>query len=195
MTTKKLPKAQVYKERTIHTYSELWHGSGVLLQRAKGEPKGSYWLWMGSLILTAFAFEAYLNHIGPKLFSYWDALETLSPENKLNVICEKLKIDLPKNNRPRQTVHGLFRFRNNLAHGKTITIKERFEIDVNQCTDKFLANQKATWETYCTKRNSDRVREDIEKVMRLIHEKANLENDPLYGFGMYSASAKLQQDF
>ena len=74
MTTGRPPKAQVSKKRTVHTYAELWHGSRVLLERAQAEPKGSKWLWMGSLFLTAFSFEAYLNHIGPKVFECWESL-------------------------------------------------------------------------------------------------------------------------
>ena len=110
MTTRKLQKAQVSKKRDVHTYAELWHGSGVLLERGQAELKGSKWLWMGSLILTAFSLEAYLNHIGPKIFACWKAAleRPLSPEGKLDIICEKLGIDLHRGKRPRQTIKELF---------------------------------------------------------------------------------------
>jgi len=96
---------------------------------------------MGSLIFTAFSFEAYLNHIGPKIFSCWEALEILSPEGKLDIVCEKLQINIPKGNRPRQTVRELFKFRNNLAHGKTVTIEESSIPDVDQYFEQFFGER------------------------------------------------------
>jgi hypothetical protein len=194
MTAQKPPKAQVSKKRNIHTYAELWHGSKVLLQRGQAELKGSNLLWMGSLILTAFSLEAYLNHIGPKLFTCWKGLEPLSPEGKFDVICEKLGIELPKDQRPRQTIKGLLRFRNNLAHGKTVTIEEETSVDADEYFEEFFSQRPlATWEKYCTEGKALKAREDIEQVMRLIHEKVCPGNDPLFGFGRCLASASLQQ--
>lgn len=192
MTTRKFPKVQVSKERTVSTYSELWHGSWVLLQRAKEDERGSYWLWMGSLMFTAFSFEAYLNHIGPKIFACWPALEKLSPEGKLDIVCEKLEIDLPKSERPRQTIRELFKFRNNLAHGKTVTIKENTVRDVDKDSEKFFGEPPlATWEKYCTERNVQRALEDVEQVMRIIHDTAKPPNDPLF-LKMSFSSASLE---
>jgi hypothetical protein len=195
MKARKPPKAQVSKKRNIHTYYELWHGSWVLLQRAQAKPEGSYWLWMGSLLFTAFSLEAYLNHIGPKLFSCWDALEVLSPEGKLDIICERLAIDLPKDKRPRQTVRELIKFRNNLAHGKTVAIEEKAVHDVDQNLYEFMGKRPlATWEEYCTEHNAQRAREDIEQIMQLIHEKAKIENGRLFSPGLIEASASLHKE-
>jgi len=191
----KTPKAQVSKKRTVHTYAELWHGSKVLLERSQAEMKGSKWLWMGSLILTAFSLEAYLNHIGPIIFECWDSLDRLSPEGKLDIICEKLGINLDKGARPRQTVHELIKFRNNLAHGKTVPVPPENTIrDVDQYLDKFLGIRPlAVWEKFCTEKKAIRAREDIEKVLQLIHDKVNPENDPLFSTGVTLHSASIQQ--
>jgi hypothetical protein len=184
-------KAQVYKKRTVTTYAELWHGSRVLLERAQAERKGSYWLWMGSLLFSAFTFEAYLNHIGPNLFLSWDALATLRTASKLTVVCEKLRLELSEKKRPRKTVHELFIFRNSLAHGKTVPIKENIVRDADDYLDEFLGERPlATWEKYCTEKNALRIREDVEEVIRLIHAKAKPENDPVFftGYSLHSAS-------
>ena len=192
MMNRKPPKARVSKKRDVHTYAELWHGSRVLLERAQAEPKGSKWLWMGSLLLTAFSFEAYLNHIGPKVFECWDALEVLSPQGKLDIICESLGIIFLKDMRPHQTVHELIKFRNNLAHGKTVTVEENTHHDVDQYLDEFLGLRPlAIWEGYCTEKNAIRAREDTEIVLRLIHDKVKPENDPLFSFGISLHSASL----
>jgi hypothetical protein len=193
MINRKPPKARVSKKRDVHTYAELWHGSRILLERGQAELKGSKWLWMGSLILTTFSFEAYLNHVGPKLFACWDIFEkVISPEGKLSIVCEKLGMDLPKDKRPRQTVRKLIEFRNNLAHGKTVTIEDESNPDVNEYFEEFLGKHPlATWEEYCTEENALRAREDIKQIMEIIQKKAKPNNDALLGFGMYSASASL----
>src|SRR5271156_3759617 len=77
------PKVRVTKERTVRMYVEMWQGATILLRRAELEPTGNYWVLMSVLLLTAFAFEAYLNHIGPKLFQSWSELERLPPLEKL----------------------------------------------------------------------------------------------------------------
>jgi hypothetical protein len=201
MTSQKPSKVQVLKERTINTYSELWHGLGVLLQRSKNETLGSYWLRMSSLILTAFSFEAYLNHIGQKLFACWPIFEKLvSPEDKLDIVCEKIEIDLLKGKRPRQTVRELFKFRNDLAHGRTVTVPQKknaiCDVDLDQYFEEFFIQWPlATWEKYCSENNAVRARDDIKQIMQLIHEKVKPENDTLFGFGMYSASASLKPVF
>ncbi len=198
MTTQKPKNVYVSKKRTVTTYSELWHGSKVLLKRAQDDPNGSYWLWMGSLAFSAFSafsFEAYMNHIGPKLFTTWDHLETLSPEGKLDVLCEKLGIILPKDKSPRQTIHQLFRFRNKLVHGKTVSIKENTIWDTSTDLFKYMGERPlATWEKYCTEKNVIKVLQDMEALIRLIHGKAGPKDDPVFSFGFDLHSASAQQE-
>jgi hypothetical protein len=195
MNNRKPQKAQVSKKRPVHTYAELWHGAGVLLKRAQDEPKGSKWLLMGHLILIEFSFEAYLNHIGPKLFAYWKQVleKKLSIENKIDLICERVGINLPKNIRPRKTVNELFKFRNQIAHGETISIEENTIRDIDQYLDEFIGIPPLTkWEKYCNENNSKIALEDIKKVMELIQKKAN-PKEPLFFSGISEASASLQQ--
>ena len=50
--------------REVRTFVDLAHGADVLIQKTVQEPKGSYDTTMSALLLTAFTFEAYLNHLG-----------------------------------------------------------------------------------------------------------------------------------
>ena len=84
-------KVVVTKERNVTTYAEMWHTSYCLLVKGQEELKMSVHQFRASLIFTAFTFEAYLNHIGAKIFSCWEDLERLSPKEKLNVIAERLR--------------------------------------------------------------------------------------------------------
>lgn len=188
-------KAVVSKTREVHTYAELWHGSRVLLERAQADPKGCYWLWMASLVFSAFSLEAYLNHIGSKLFRSWNALERLSPEEKLLVVCEKLNLEFDSGVRPLNTIRQLFKFRNDVAHGKTVTVREDDIVDINEYLDKYLGQRPlATWEKYCTEQNAELTREDVEKVIRKIHDTAKPEDDPAFFFGIAIHSATVQEN-
>lgn len=186
------PKAHVSKERSVNTYAELWHASNVLLAKAAADEKGSAWVLLASLTFTAFAFEAYMNHIGRTLFTSWDTLESLPPIGKLDMVCEKLNLSFAASERPRQTVEELFRLRNLLAHGKTVRLVEQSQRDADEHLDKFLGERPLTlWEKLMSdERHAKRAREDTEKIIRQIHEAAKPLDDPLFftGVGMHHAS-------
>src|SRR5260370_18163995 len=82
------------RERIIHTHAELWHASRVVLRSGQQTPKDSAWQFLASAIFTAFAFEAYLNHVGPKVYARWDDVERLSPLAKLDLICHFLNVSI-----------------------------------------------------------------------------------------------------
>src|SRR5215469_10175951 len=90
------PKARVKMTRTVHMYAKLWHASACVLEAGCGEPRGSSWQFLCSLILTAFSFEAYLNHAGESLVACWQDVERLPPWGKFNLLCEILKVNFPK---------------------------------------------------------------------------------------------------
>jgi hypothetical protein len=73
--------ANVYRKRDVRTYATLWNASEKVLIVGLREPKGAAWQFLSSIVLTAFAFEAYLNHIGPRVLTSWEELERLSPKS------------------------------------------------------------------------------------------------------------------
>src|SRR4030042_2030914 len=130
-------KVKVSTERTINTYAELWHASYWIKDKAEKEVEGSFFQIMACLVITAFAFEAYLNHLGKQTFRFWDEIERkLSPINKLNVITEELSITLDFGKRPVQTIKELFKFRDSVAHGKTEILKY-FRFTMSDTISKF----------------------------------------------------------
>ena len=50
--------------------------------RTRCPPTGSSWQFLSSALLTAFAFEAYLNHVGPKIFEAWDRFAQIAASGK-----------------------------------------------------------------------------------------------------------------
>jgi hypothetical protein len=76
------PRKIVAKQRTVHTYAELWPASDCLLAAGIENPEGSTFQFLSSAILTAFAFELYLNHVGLGTFTCWEQLDRLPPWSK-----------------------------------------------------------------------------------------------------------------
>jgi hypothetical protein len=78
-----------------------------VLEADRNEPRGASWQFLSSIALTAFAFEAYLNHVGPKIIKTWPSLERLSPRAKFDLLCELLELRFETGKRPRQTIEEL----------------------------------------------------------------------------------------
>jgi hypothetical protein len=177
-------------------YVEMWQGSTILLRRAKLDASGNYWVLMSTLLLTAFTFESYLNHIGPKLFKSWSVLERLSPLEKLEIVCEKLGISFLPGEQPLQSVVTLFKFRNDLAHGKNQTLSTSELRDHSENLDMTLGElPKAEWEKLITWAGVTRVRGDVEKIIRELHAAADPDGDPVFAAGFTLHSAKLETEF
>jgi len=186
-------KAKVSKERQVNTYAYMWQASNVMLDKAKKDPEGSDFQLMASLIFTAFTLEAYLNHIGQRIFKCWNALEQLSPSRKLNVIAEKLEVEKDNGKRPFQTVSNLFKFRNDLAHGKSVSLQhqEKAVVVDNTFDDYMYERLETPWEEFCTMENAERARVDVESIIRKFHEASGISDDILFASGMWSGSATL----
>ena len=186
-------KAKVSKERQVNTYVELWHASHVMLEKAKKDQEGSFYHVMASLTFTAFMIEAYLNHVGPRIFKCWGDLERLSPLSKLNLIAEKLGVKKDEGEHPYQTVSEVFKFRNTLAHGKSIFLKSNNKIRfVDETFDRYMHESlKTEWENYCTQDNANRALVDTEAIITEFPKRAGMHPDFPFRFGMHEASATL----
>ncbi len=188
-------KLKVVKTRQVNTYYEMWRVSYWTLHRAEEEFKGSFFQIIASLIFTAFALEAYLNHVGKSIFECWDDLERLSPSAKINVIAEKLEVKKDDSIRPFQTVKKLFEFRNDVAHGKTILLKNEEQISITDSNmDKYMHKMlEPEWEKYSTLDNAKRARDDVEEIIKIFHNLASIKGDVLYFGGGATGHATLMQ--
>jgi len=102
---------EVTKERHVITYAELWYTCLSLLKRGQDQEEGSFYQFMGSLVFAAFSFEAYLNHLGGKLFESWHRYEHLGPRRKLETIARQISLKIDYESRPFSIMSELFGFR------------------------------------------------------------------------------------
>lgn len=184
-------EVKVSREREVNTYSWLRIASHATLEKAKKERDGSFYQVMASLTFTAFMMEAYLNHTGSHIFNCWGDLERLSPSSKLNIVAEKLGIEIDEGKRPYQTLSELFKFRNALAHGKSVSLKSDEIQLVTEPFDDYRNEWLQTgWEKYCTQGNANHALEDAEITMKEIHKRAGM-TDALFSLGMQGTMGTL----
>jgi hypothetical protein len=147
-----------------------------------------------SIVLTAFAFEAYLNHVGPQVLSCWGSLERLSPNSKLHLLCETLKVSLPGTTGERPLQSELFKFRNTLAHGRSETIiPEPKSVSVDELEAHRTERLASDWERLIE--NCDfakRAREDVETVLKLLQAARPEPKEALFRFGGRTWSATVE---
>ncbi len=172
-----MAKDAVYEgEREVRTFADLAHGADVLIMKAEQNMKGSYYTTMSSLLLRAFTFESYLNHLGSKHFKLWDEIESIKVMDKYSVLCKELSVTPDLSKRPYQTLKSLFRFRNSIAHGKSLVLNETKAVSSQD--DPHEHAPKTEWEEYCEINNAKRAKEDISKIITELHKAAGLGDYP-----------------
>lgn len=178
----------------MHTYAELWHASDCVLSAGIDNPKGAAWQFLSSAVLTAFAFEAYLNHVGAVTFSCWEQLNRLSPWAKLDLLSEKLGVSFAEGAgaRPLQTIAKLLNFRNTMAHGRSAEIEAK---PITRTTENYQSAYHeellTDWEHLVqTEAFAKLAREDARTVLQKLHEARHDEKEHLFTFGtgLYGAT-------
>lgn len=172
-----MAKDAVYEgQREVRTFAYLAHGADVLIMKTEQNPKGSYYTIMSSLMLIAFTFEAYINHLGNEKIKFWEEIESIKVMDKYSVLCKELNIFPNFRCRPYQTLKSLFKFRNSIAHGKSKILEETKA--VRSQDDPYAHTPRTEWEEYCKLDNAKRAKEDINKIIIELHEAAGLGDYP-----------------
>ena len=179
----------------MHTYAELWHASRCVLEAGERCEQGSAWQFLSSAVLTAFAFEAYLNHTGARTIACWPELEGLSPWDKLERLCDALGVSFPDGTgkRPLQTIGKMLDFRNTLAHGRSESLAAARLRDNNDRLDAYIGARLLTdWERLIQSSDfATRVRDDVAKVLHRLHAARRDDKEPLFTSGVSAAHARL----
>ena len=185
-----MAKDAIYEgTREVRTFVDLAHGADVLITKTEQEPKGSYYTTMSALLLTAFTFEAYLNHLGEKTIKFWEEIEPVKVMDKYSVLCKNLGLTPDFSKRPYQTLKALFTFRNAIAHGKSQILQETKAVSSRD--DPFDHTPKAHWEEYSILENARKAKDDVSQIITELHKSAGFGEYPfIHGVGMGSLSIK-----
>jgi len=171
-------KLSVDSTRTITTYVYLNSAAEWALEQAEGTKEGRIYNCMSSIILSAFCIEAYLNHIGSELLSYWDdeVKKDISVSNKLKIICHHLNLAPDLSRRPFQSFKHIIKFRNLMAHGTIVNISDQSIQTVRD--GERVKYPKTWWEEHSTLSFAKRWLADTESIITTIHEAAGKGNLP-----------------
>jgi hypothetical protein len=172
----KLNDAIYTAKRDVRTFAELSHAADMLMQTAQEHRRGNLYTALSSLLLRAFTFEAYLNHLGERHLKVWDARKRLGWRKKFATICRLLDFVPDESTRPYSTLRLLFNFRNLMAHGKSETINEEKEVN-SQDADRWLWPL-TEWEEFCTFETLEQAKHDITAIVIELHKQAGLSDDP-----------------
>ena len=170
-----------------------------MLKRGQDDEFASTWQFLSSIILSAFTLEAYLNHVGDAEIPNWKYLErSLSPEAKIRHLCLALNLNIGGDGeRPLQTVKGLIKFRNTLAHGRSETLEPAPDlVKVDDDLDGHIRKRPLTmWEQrIATPDFALRVHEDLNKLFKLIHEARPDPKGTLFQMGFHSSWGSLEEE-
>ena len=172
-------KSLVKAKRTVYSYSVLRETSWYALKAAKENKTGSFFNCMIAMLFSALCIEAYFNHLGETLLTYWDTIEKkLSPEDKLKVITTTLEFQLDKGSRPFQTFTEIFKFRNSVAHAKTEYLKQEFEQTIVIKENPKLPLTE--WEEKIDINNAERFVEDTKEIITQLHKATKFDKDPFW---------------
>lgn len=174
----------------MRTFAELSHAADMLMQTAQEYRRGNLYTALSSLLLRAFTFEAYLNHLGERHLKLWDPTKQLRWRKKFARICRRLNFVPDESARPYSTLRPLFSFRNLMAHGKSETINEETEVN-SRDADRYYWPL-TEWERFCTFENVKLAKQDITAIVIELHKKAGLSDNP-FAPSEASLSVRLKQ--
>lgn len=184
-------KISVSAERNVYTHSYLYSAAEWALEQAEETEEGRFYNCMGSIILSAFCIEAYLNHIGSILLPYWDeeVKKGLSIHNKLKIICHHLSLVPDYSRVPFQSFKNIVKYRNLLAHAITENISYQ---GTQIFSDGELMRQPETWwEKHTDLKTAKRWLTHIESMIIEIHKAAGESGIPFGILSTGSSSGKL----
>ena len=174
------PGFQVDRSRTTRTHWYCWAVAKEALEQARAAKPPmipSMLQLMTAGVFAAFHVEGFMNHLGELRVPDWDKFDLAAPHEKLRRLQEVLKFDASMSKRPFSTFSILFRLRNEIAHGRTVTLRTSDKVfrkdDVPKKTDLQLIPY---WKRMCTLETIERLVEDAKGIVQALSKA-----DPVYG--------------
>ena len=162
----------------VTTYNWMLKSARLALDFAREKEEGRFFQTMNVLVYSAFALEAYFNHLGAHLHSDWQSKERrLSKVKKLRQFNEYLHLNQDLSEEPYRSVLDVFNFRDALAHGRTEEVERQETVELRE--DELRSYMIGTgWTDACTLANAERVFSNVEAVIRQLHKAAGLGDYP-----------------
>jgi hypothetical protein len=169
-------KIIVKAETTSFAYVTLHNAAYYSLQAAKDSVDGRFFNYLTAMVFSAFSLEAYLNHLGTSEFLNWVKIErSKSPKQKLEMLTEKIAFSSDFSKPPFETFDKIFKFRKQIAHGKTERVRVE-EIQDGELGDKPKLPH-TLWEIETNLENAKAFVEDSKSIIQILHPKFGYQTD------------------
>ncbi len=170
--------------RETKTFVFLYKTAKRALSEAETKDEARIYNLMTVYVFLAFAFEAFINHLGHKSFSNWAKEErSLGQIGRREKVFKEFGLAANYNELPYSVIPEIFLFRDSLAHGITEIVTAQNEIkDVNWKDISIEQELIPSWLSNCTLESSRQAINAIEQIINTLGEKAG-EKLPLGSFG------------
>jgi len=154
----------------------------IAFNRAKAGKRYQYLDIIISQLMCAFSMEAALNHLGKKLFEYWEEVERdLKFDTKLLIIARHIGFDISRGLEPFQLLSEIIGFRNNLVHAKSSKhpAKEIHQNEIGE--DGFpivnrIPELLTDWEKLCSIDTAEKWLKAVDRMSSELSEAAKYQN-------------------
>jgi hypothetical protein len=164
---------RISKYTQINTFARIFQVAKWTLKQASEEEKGSTHNCLAALVFLAFTLEAYVNHMAVSRIPDWPSIErNLGQQRRLRLLLSKVGLDPSFEERPFRSVAELVEIRDQLAHGRTVEIREETQ-DEGDINDGFTPAQ-ANWEKAANPIAVKAYLEDVRTIVGMIHEAAGI---------------------
>ena len=168
-------------KHTTITYTYLYKSAVQSYEKGISSEEGDFYYNLNSIVMSAFSFEAFLNHCGKYFFEEgliddWDEFKWEKTLEKFDIITTLAKVEIDKSTFPYQSIPELMRLRNALAHGETETIHSELEVEkYDEIRNKL---NRPEWEIKCNSEIAKRFIDDVRAIIVLIHKNIYDNDDP-----------------
>jgi hypothetical protein len=129
---------------------------------------------MAGLVMLAFAAEAKFNFLGWRLFGEkWN--ERQAAFKKVDEVLASLKIAADFTQRPFRTLNELRDFRDTMAHGKPVEVREEKEVIITAEELDDMGFLRAEWENWVKLEYLQSARADLDDIWKMLLAAAKLE--------------------
>ena len=181
-------KRDVKGERAVHTYAYLDGAAHWALESAESNEDGASFASMFAILGAVHSVEAYMNHLGQRLFKNWDEDDLRTPKEKFRALRERFGLTPTTYDSDYQLyLRGLL-MRDKLVHGRTEYLSGEWSSDLPE--NRTLDVLKTDWENMCNPTDARKIFEACEGLMKALAQGAGDREDPYHDYGFSYAEKK-----
>jgi hypothetical protein len=172
----------VSKYTQVKTYARIFQVAKWTLKQATKQREGSTHNCLAALVFLAFTIEAYVNHLAASKITDWSKREReLGQSRRLRLLLSAVGLDPSFEERPFRSVSELFEIRDQLAHGRSVTIQEEIQ-DEGDISDGFTPAE-TEWDKAANPATVAEYLKDVRAIVTSIHRAAGFVDNPFLMLG------------